>query len=861
MPLAKRTGILSIGYLNSSVSQEWASLPWKGAVEAARANGVNLISFCGNMIERDRDRSVQANAIYELAKDSALDALVVWKGQLTMYLSEAEIAAFFDRYGKPVVTVEGSLPGYPAVTYDNYFAMKDAIAHLIDVHGIERIGYLGLVENHPGFTERFRAYRDILAERGIPYDGSLVCPRNQWDSSSDGGRTNEAVDAWLRDAYASGMRGLVGSCDPNAAWGVERLGRIGINTPRHVSVVGFDGFLLGMTTIPKLSSVHPAWERLGGAAVDTAIKLAKGIPVPKVNFLPSKFIVSRSCGCLDRNVMEAGAGRKGSGAGGNSSDQARALEEVFGEGLDQWVSSSAKTLEDAFWAEASGIEGPGFIKSLGVLLDDALRTEREAMPWQGAVSILRKHLGGSAHDASRRERAECMCDQARVAIGNAAEMQKARALLHVNDRTTIESELFRSLASTFEVEKIIDILSDGLPRLDVRACYLSLYEEPAPYWYPDPAPEWSRLIMAYDSNGVKRFGRKGLRFRTREIVPTELGAPEAARHLLALPLYFEETQIGFINFEADDADLLSGTAFSLLASQISAGLRGTFLIKEVVEKDAMLEATLADLKEKHGELEDAHNRLLENQRMLIISEKMASLGRLTAGIAHEMNTPLAAVRASVGVLKNLVGEYSDSIGDPRVLPEDHRAIALEMRKHADSALISAEKGSGFIRGIKGSTINAATRPAAAFAAAPAIADTLLILDFVFKRAGCALAADLGEGLTLYGDPHELSQIVTNLVNNAVEACPRGAGKVGVSLRAEGEWRAVLRVSDNGTGIAPENLSRIFDPMFTTKPFGEGTGLGLSIVHELVEKFKGRVEVESVPGETVFSVFFPVAKEG
>jgi signal transduction histidine kinase/DNA-binding LacI/PurR family transcriptional regulator len=860
MPIAKGSGTLSIGYLNSYIGQEWASLPWKGAVEAARENGVNLITFSGKMIVKERSRSDQANVIYDLAKSDGLDALIVWKGQLTMYLSDPEIAEFYDRFKKPVVTVEGTLEGYPAVTYDNYLAMKEAIAHLIDVHGIERIGYLGLVENHPGFTERFRAYRDILAERGLPYDGSLVCPWNQWESLNDGGRTNEAVDAWLRDAYSLRMRGLVCSSDPTAAWAVERLNRIGLNAPRHVSVVGFDGFLLGMTAIPKLSSVRPAWEMMGAAAVGIAIKMAQGISVPAVNFIPSKFIVSRSCGCLDNNVLEAGSGREASGMAGSPPSQERALSEVFLDGRDQWVSSSAKTLEDAFWAEASGVEGPGFIKSLNALLDDALRAEREAMPWQGAVSILRKRLGGSALDASKRRRAESLCDQARVAIGNAAEMQKARALLRINDRGTLENDLFRSLASTFDIGKLIEILSQGLPKLDVRACYLSLYEEPAPYRYPDPAPEWSRLIMAYDASGARRFGHRGLRFRTREIVPVELGASTTARHILVLPLYFEETQIGFVVFEAD-ATLLSGTTYSLLASQISAGLRGTFLIKEVMEKDAMLEETLSNLKEKHGELEEAHNRLLENQKMLIISEKMASLGRLTAGIAHEMNTPLAAVRASIGVLKELVGEYSDSIGDSRVLPEDHRAIAQEMRKHADSALVSAEKGSGFIRGIKRSTVNAATRPAAAFAAAPTIADTLLILDFVFKRAGCALDADLGEGITFFGDPNELNQIVTNLVNNAVEACPRGAGRVAVSLRPEGEGRAVLKVADNGSGIAPENLSKIFDPMFTTKPFGEGTGLGLSIVHELVEKFKGRLEVESEPGRTVFSVFFPLAKEG
>jgi signal transduction histidine kinase len=239
---------------------------------------------------------------------------------------------------------------------------------------------------------------------------------------------------------------------------------------------------------------------------------------------------------------------------------------------------------------------------------------------------------------------------------------------------------------------------------------------------------------------------------------------------------------------------------------------------------------------------------------------MASLGRLTAGIAHEMNTPLAVVRTSLKELEELVDEYNKSIENPQVLPEDHRSIAQDMQKNLKLAEHAAERSAGFIKGIKAQTTNMNTSNSQVFNVADVILDALSVLDFALKKGNCKLTTNYDNSVKLYGDPKRFVQVITNLVINSIDACKPNGGNISIALENNGDSFARLTVQDTGCGISEEILSKIFDPMFTTKPFGEGTGLGLSIVHDLVYEFKGSINVESKKGLTSFIISLPIKQE-
>jgi signal transduction histidine kinase len=390
----------------------------------------------------------------------------------------------------------------------------------------------------------------------------------------------------------------------------------------------------------------------------------------------------------------------------------------------------------------------------------------------------------------------------------------------------------------------LDKISHGVFELGISSCYLSIYENSE-----IPTNE-ARLILAFDANGPKVIKPEEAIFPASQLVPEGMLSYDRRFDYILKPLYFQKRQIGFVLFEASIPNL---SVYEMLSNAISSALNGVIMIGE-------LENQAVELTKANADLESAYKFLQDNQQKLLVAEKMASLGRLTAGIAHEMNTPLAAVRAAIKGLGDLIEEYQSSIGNPQVLPEDHRSIAADMVKYLKLAEQSAEKSVVFIRGIKAQTIDMKFNNSQLFNVAFVISDALSVLDFSIKRGLCTLVTDLDNSIRLYGDPRRLVQVITNLVMNSIEACQPDGGTITVRLANNDSEFAELTVEDTGCGIPEEIISKIFDPMFTTKPFGEGTGLGLSIVHDLVNEYQGNIKVNSQKGLTAFRIMLPLKKE-
>jgi two-component system NtrC family sensor kinase len=258
------------------------------------------------------------------------------------------------------------------------------------------------------------------------------------------------------------------------------------------------------------------------------------------------------------------------------------------------------------------------------------------------------------------------------------------------------------------------------------------------------------------------------------------------------------------------------------------------LLDELQAQRAELERLNAELDRKvaarTAELETA-------QRQLAMSEKLAALGQLTAGVAHEINNPAAVIQGNVDLAREILGErgVAPVAGELRLIDEQVNRIRLIVAK-----LLQFARPADFAGEVEDVDVNVI------------VADTLVLVRQTLVKRRIAIAGMRAATRTVRMPVNELQQVLVNLVVNAIQAMPDG-GTITLTTRDDGDG-VVITVEDTGTGIRPEDAGRIFDPFFTTKR-GEGTGLGLSISYALVQRHGGRIEVESRPGEgATFSVF-------
>jgi PAS domain S-box-containing protein len=259
----------------------------------------------------------------------------------------------------------------------------------------------------------------------------------------------------------------------------------------------------------------------------------------------------------------------------------------------------------------------------------------------------------------------------------------------------------------------------------------------------------------------------------------------------------------------------------------------------------LLDITLAPLRTPEGAIagaivifEDTTARVkLEEQ--LQISDKMASIGLLAAGVAHEVNTPLTGISSYAQMLLDGTDD-----ADPRT---------QILRKIERQTFRAAKIVNGLLNLARPATVDAGPVDVHGV-----INDVLSLLEHQLKGGSIQLRKELTATATVVnGIEHKLQQVFLNLFLNARDAMPKG-GWLSVSTRSQ-EGSIVVEVGDTGSGIPSEHLSRIYDPFFTTKPIGQGTGLGLSITYGIVQEHNGTIACESMPGQgTRFVLTLPVA---
>ncbi len=356
------------------------------------------------------------------------------------------------------------------------------------------------------------------------------------------------------------------------------------------------------------------------------------------------------------------------------------------------------------------------------------------------------------------------------------------------------------------------------------------------------------------------------------------------------------------------------------------------LEKIVKERTAEVQKQKAELEKSNQELAAAYENLTKTQDQLVQSEKMAALGQLIAGVAHEINTPIGAINAANANLEELLPRVLKSYpGVFNALTDKEKALFFDMiRRSTEQAVVLSSREerqyrkeiSQFLEAAGVADADNLSRdlvkiglfkdldPFLPLFKLPTAHELMEMVAMVGKmqlnlsNIGLAVAktqkivfalksyshkqqsedpveTDVVKGLetvlTLYsnqmkavklvkdfdpnlpvimGHPDELNQVWTNMIHNALQAM-NNAGELRVEAKHK-DNNVVVKITDSGSGIPPEIMDKIFNAFFTTKPQGEGSGLGLDISRKIIDKHRGKIDVESVPGQTTFTVTLPVS---
>ncbi len=585
----------TIAYLAPSITGV-SLLQWSGVLEAAQKHRVNLLCFVGASPHYPTGFDAQANILYDLVTPENVDGVVSWASTIGNYMTAEEIAAFHEHYRPlPVVSIGRTLEGVPSLLMESYNGMREAIDHLIELHGRRRVAFIRGPGGHFYAQERYRAYVEALEAHDIPFDPDLVTSPGPW-----GNETAEHAMGQLLDERElrppTDIDAIVAANDGLILIALEVLQARGISVPDDVALVGFDDTVYAQTSTPPVTSVAPAFREVGYQATETLLALMKGEQVPQKVDVPSKLMIRRSCGCLSSALAEAvETAKRPSGRGtlkeAVATQRVRWLSTILqavGQRPEEAISEWTERLLDGFAAEVEGGKASGsFLSELEDILRQVM-TVGEAIStdpgqyvdaWQVAVGMLRgstlPYLEGET-----RMQAEGLWRQANVLIGQTAQRARARQMLRAESQTQTLREIEEALVTASGVGKLVDVLRQSLPRLGIPSCYLSLYENPTHYEYPQPAPEWSRLVLVYDANLDPQrveLEPEGQRFPTRQLVPDGMLPQDRWYSFVVVPLYMRESQLGVALFEVGPRD---ADVYEALRQELSGALHGALLVQQ-----------------------------------------------------------------------------------------------------------------------------------------------------------------------------------------------------------------------------------------------------------------------------------------
>jgi len=649
---------------------------WTGVADAARELDVNLLTFAGGALERSpfNEFEAQRNLVYDLVTQDSVDGLII-SVSLGTYISPEEFKDFCEYYRSflPTVTIGAPLPVIPGILADNQEGVREAMRHLIEAHTRQRIAFIKGPSDNPEAQARYEAYRQALTEFGLSLDPDLVVPG---DFTYEAG--SQAIDTLLDKRR--GFNAVLAANDYMALGALERLKARGRRVPKDVAVVGFDGVEEGEASTPPLTTVRQPVRQQARRAVEMLLDLLAGKQVPPQVILPTEVVVRQSCGCAAPAVAQAAVGpmtRAGTGITPVAILTAK-RETILAEIIqavrvpsDEAMLKQVGQLLDALVAELKGEASGAFLSSLESTLHQVMTENGDVAAWQDAISVLRRHTLPYLAEERTSALAEDLWQEARVVIAEMAQREQAHRRLQAEQQAVTLREIGEAMITSVEMNGLMDVVAEALPRLGIPDCYVSLYEPdtgkaacstelPGQNVEERPRiPAHSRLILAYGA-GERQREVEGQVFPSHQLVPNGV-LDHGRRYSMAVePLHFREDQLGFALFEMGPRE---GAVYEALRGQVSSALQGALLVRQVQQGQEYLRSlyeasvNIISLQSPQTLLQDIVERTCRAagacQADVVLVDKSGRFQRLARGQAGE-RVPTVSLYESMHISQEVI---------------------------------------------------------------------------------------------------------------------------------------------------------------------------------------------------------------
>lgn len=835
---------------------------YRGIRDAAEKYRINLLFIQGyynsqsnNHKSPGKTSEDPGNIVYQLISRDTIDGLIIVTGGLKLHSEQLDLVRYCKVFDPiPSINIGSEIDNIPSIVIDRNNAIKAIMCHLIEVHRRRRIAFISGGHEQTNSVACLEAYRGALNDYGIKYDDLLVAVNSVPNNDFAYAATIQLMTLHKNN----GIDAILCTNDYDANSAIAALRSLNISVPEDVAVTGFNNDFIAEAATPSITSIDLNLYGRGQMAIKILSDHINGIHLSSDYKVDAPVIIRQSCGCLSRAakaVETVFVTRRDSPVKPIVTidmtvirDQLK--ERVF-ETLDiprnDKTQSWCKTFVDTFIATISDTAKNDFLRVFNEIIHQYAYSGFDITHWHDALSVLDISLEYFTNkDTFSAGRAQLV--KARIHLSETNEQIQKATLLRMEERNSAINALNHSLNTTIELNRILDLLAYDFPKIGIQSCYLVLYED------PEKPLTYSKLMLAYNRTGRLTIPSGGVRFSSVQILPEEFITLSQLKSLILEPLFHGCNQIGYILFELGRKD--SGF-YELFPVELSAALWSSQL-KSTVEKNESLSRSQSDeiakyseaLQERASELEFAFQQIERNHDKLLVAEKMASLGRLTAGIAHEINTPLATIRASLGEMELLVDELNQSIDDPEIVPGDFLQIFHDMQKAVELSEKSVQNAVNYIKSIQEQTGSSGGPEISDFDLLAVIDSVTRFLNHSIKQYLCKVQLNSpSEPVIIRGSSQKMIQVFTNLMTNAIDALEFSEIRlITISLHIENNDLTVS-FSDTGCGIPDTSINKIFEPLFTTKSFGRGTGLGLPIVQKIItEDFNGSISVTSESGK-------------